>query len=68
MLLEVGETSIFHLFGPDYCLIDFSSEGSFVKNFTAAAKKMKIPLMTVHLLREGHIRDAWGMRDCAYTA
>jgi hypothetical protein len=57
--LQDGKTSIFDLFGNDYTLIDFSSDGIFAKMFADAAKKFAIPLKTVHLPKERHARRVW---------
>lgn len=54
MYLQGGKMSIFDLFKKDYTLADFSSNSSFAKMFADAAKKLAIPLKTVHLPKERH--------------
>lgn len=52
--LQGSKVSIFDLFGNDYTLVDFSSDGSFAKMFADAAKKLAISLKTVHSPKELH--------------
>jgi hypothetical protein len=59
LLLADNETSIFDLFGPDFTLIDFSSDGDFSRHFERQAAILHIPLKVVNLPREKHARQIW---------
>ncbi|EMD91233.1 hypothetical protein COCHEDRAFT_1030950 [Bipolaris maydis C5] len=53
--------SIFDLFGtgPEYTLVDMSAAGGYAQAFAAAASRAKVPLQTLHLPDEPHLRRVW---------
>jgi hypothetical protein len=61
VFLKDGRRSIYDLFGVgnQYTLVDFTSKGSYVESFEVGAKKMGVPLKTVHLPEETHVRRIW---------
>lgn len=60
VFLADEQTSIFDLFGNDFTFIDFSDSGDIGKRFAAHAKSLSIPLKSVHLPGEQHVREVWG--------
>ena len=61
VFLKDGETSIFDLFGTgrEYSLVDFTDDGRYLRRFEPVAKKLSIPLKTIHLPEEDHVREIW---------
>ena len=61
VFLEDGETSIFDVLGEgkQYSLIDFTSDGRWIKAVEPIAKEMKIPLTMVELPEEASARQIW---------
>jgi FAD-dependent monooxygenase len=61
VFLKDGNTSIFDLFGTgrEFTIVDFSSDARYVKPFEPVAVKLGIPLKTVHLPDEPHVRKVW---------
>lgn len=55
------KVSIYDLFGSgsQYTLVDFSTDGGYVKAFEEAAKDLSVPLKLVHLPNETHVRSIW---------
>jgi hypothetical protein len=66
VFLKDGKTSIFDLFGTgrEYSLVDFTDNGRYIRRFEGEAKKLNIPLKTIHLQHEEHARGVWE-RDAA---
>jgi hypothetical protein len=60
VFLADEQTSIFDLFGKHFTFIDFSDSGDIGERFAAQAKKLSIPLKSVHLPGEQHVREVWG--------
>lgn len=58
--LKDSFTSIHHLFGQEYTLVDFSRRGLIAAKFETAAIKAGIPLQIVRLPDEAHVRQVWG--------
>lgn len=61
VFLADGKTSIFDLFGSgnEYTLVDFTTSGTYGKQFQAAAEKARVPLKVAHLPDEAHVRQIW---------
>ena len=59
VFLSNSETSIFDLFGSDYTIVDFSSNGAISKSFESVATSLQVPLKRVHLPHESHVRSIW---------
>ncbi len=61
VFLKDGETSIFDLFGKsrEYSLVDFSPNGKYISAFKPECEKLGIPLKTIHLPDESHVRKIW---------
>jgi hypothetical protein len=61
VFLKDGKTSIFDLFGTgrEYSLVDFTNDGRYIRRFAPVAKKLSIPLKTIHLHEEEHARAIW---------
>lgn len=61
VFLAGDESSIFDHFGegPQFTLVDLSHDGEYAQVFAKAAKQAKIPLKTVHLPHETHVRTVW---------
>ncbi|KAJ5064393.1 hypothetical protein J3E74DRAFT_287027 [Bipolaris maydis] len=61
VFLANGQHSIFDLFGtgPEYTLVDMSAAGGYAQAFAAAASRAKVPLQTLHLPDEPHLRRVW---------
>lgn len=59
VFLSDRKTSIFDLYGEDYTIVDFTSEGSISKTFQDVAKDLNVPLHRVHLPSERHVRSIW---------
>lgn len=61
VFLENGKQSTFDLFGTgaEYTLVDFSAAGKHAQAFAAAAARAKLPLKTLHLPDEPHLRHVW---------
>jgi hypothetical protein len=66
VFLKDGKTSIFDLFGTgrEYSLVDFTDDGRYIRRFEPMARKLHIPLKTIHLHEEEHTRAIWE-RDTA---
>ena len=58
VFLKDGKTSIFDLFGagPEYTLVDFTTDRSYGSVFAAAAAEAHVPMKVVHLPDEHHVR------------
>ena len=56
-----GRTSIFDHFGAgqEYTLVDFTESGAHTAPFQLAAVRLKLPLKSVHLPDEDHVRRVW---------
>ena len=61
VFLKDGETSIFDLFGKsrEYPLVDFSQDSKYISAFKPECEKLGIPLKSIHLPQESHIRKVW---------
>lgn len=59
VLLSDGITTIFDLYGLEFSVLDFSTQGAALETFDASAKKLGIPLTLVHLPNETHARKIW---------
>ncbi|KAK1621948.1 hypothetical protein BDP81DRAFT_510595 [Colletotrichum phormii] len=59
--LKDGDTSIFHLFGAEFSIIDFTRAWTWSQEFGAAAAELEIPLTKVHLPEEAQARKVWGI-------
>ncbi|KAH0845670.1 2,4-dichlorophenol 6-monooxygenase [Fonsecaea pedrosoi] len=61
VFLKDGDTSVFDLFGSgkEYSLVDFTPQGRYIGVFESEAKKMGVPLKTIHLPDEPHVRAVW---------
>lgn len=59
VFLSDGVTPIYDLLGPDYTLVDFTADGLNAKEFATIAIQLKVPLSTVHLPDEAHVRQIW---------
>ncbi|OAL43997.1 hypothetical protein IQ07DRAFT_616123 [Pyrenochaeta sp. DS3sAY3a] len=61
VFLSSGTRSIFDLFGTgaEYTLVDFSAGGEYAQAFAAAAARANLPLKTLHLSDEPHLRRVW---------
>ena len=61
VFLQDGKTSIFDLFGTgkEYSLVDFTVDGRYIRRFELEAKKLNIPLKTIHLPKEKHAQLIW---------
>ncbi|KAL3456924.1 hypothetical protein BJX64DRAFT_293607 [Aspergillus heterothallicus] len=61
VFLKDGVTSTHDLLGTgsEYTLIDFTSTGSYTDSFVYEAKTLKIPVKSVHLPDEDHVRRIW---------
>ncbi|KAF3392968.1 hypothetical protein DPV78_009723 [Talaromyces pinophilus] len=65
VFLRDGDTSIHDLLGFDYSLVDFTTEGNFASSFKEAASHLGIPIATVHLPNEQHVRDLGNVALCS---
>lgn len=61
VFLNDGTTSIFDLFGngPQYTLVDFSADGSYLRAMKPIAESLGMPLKSVHIPDEKHARAVW---------
>jgi FAD-dependent monooxygenase len=61
VFLKDGTTSVFDLFGqgPEYTLLDFTPAGRYIAAFGPEAAKLAIPLKSVHLPDEPHVKKIW---------
>ena len=53
------KTSIFDLYGPDYTIVDFTSDAAQSVQFCIVAERLNIPLKQVSLPSEPHVRKIW---------
>ena len=59
LVLSDGLTSTFDLYGPWYSIFDFSPDGNTAKIFADIARQLKIPLKSLHLPLELHVKRIW---------
>lgn len=61
VFLASATHSIFDLLGTgaEYTLVDLSAAGEYAQAFAAAAARAKVPLKTLHLPDEPHLRRVW---------
>ncbi|KAK2767104.1 2,4-dichlorophenol 6-monooxygenase [Colletotrichum kahawae] len=59
VFLSDGETSTHDFFGPNFTLFDFSRDGIWVARFSGFSDALRIPLKTVRLAEEAHVREVW---------
>ncbi|RHZ53582.1 uncharacterized protein CDV56_106449 [Aspergillus thermomutatus] len=59
VFLNDGVTAVYDLLGPDYTLVDFTADGLNAKMFATIAAQLKVPLSTVHLPDDAHVRQIW---------
>jgi hypothetical protein len=61
VFLKDGKTSVFDLFGQAqyFSLVDFTSQGTYIKVFEPASESLGMPLKTIHLPDEPHLRKVW---------
>ncbi|KAG0648074.1 FAD-dependent monooxygenase apdD [Hyphodiscus hymeniophilus] len=59
VFLSDKKTSIFHLYGRGFTLVDFTESGDAADIFADVARSMAVPLKKVHLPKERHCRKIW---------
>ena len=59
VFLKDGTTSIYDLLDEAFTLVDFSQDGEHAAAFAQVARQMHVPLTTVHLPGEPHVRQIW---------
>ncbi|KAL2809428.1 FAD binding domain-containing protein [Aspergillus granulosus] len=61
VFLQDGITSTHDVLGkgPEFTLVDFTADGSYIADLGHVAEDLKIPFKTVHLPREDHVRRIW---------
>ncbi|KAL7958513.1 FAD binding domain-containing protein [Trichoderma compactum] len=59
VVLNNGQTSILHLCGPSFTIVDFTTSGEQADKFCAVAEELQIPLKGLHLPDETHCRMIW---------
>ena len=59
VLLAESETSVFDLFIPGFNVVDFTEDARFSGVFCAAGKALGIPIYSINLPKERHLRRVW---------
>ncbi|KAH7007825.1 monooxygenase [Macrophomina phaseolina] len=61
VFLKDGTTSVYDTFGtgPQFTLVDFTPDGSYIRQFQADAEALSIPFKAVHLPEEEHAHKIW---------